>query len=317
MAYRILLAHYYRKCLANADAVIYAVGMFKFATQNLSFYFSMINREATRRGIPVMISAASVAEPDLSDERCHQLIACANEPSVAYITTRDGEEGVRLLKSDYVRREGIECAPVGDPGLWIPEVYSVSAPRTSGIIGVNLPRFGLYRDYNGTVSDERLMSFYVELLHELTTRKENWVLFCNGMDADRRFGEALLARGNFSSERMLPVARNAEELVRQISGFSVVFAARLHACIVSHALGIPVIGLLWDNKLKYFQETMGLNWNFLTHLELDPKTVAVRLGHLKNVAINPLRRDECKLQTAESIAHFLRIVQDSSSCRHT
>lgn len=117
---------YFKKMIANADMVILPVGMLKFATQDLSYFFDMITRECQRKGIPVMMSAMSIAKPDKSDWRYHQLVRAVNRECVKVITTRDGKDGLTLLRECYVKNPNIVTDYVGDPALWIPEVYRIA-----------------------------------------------------------------------------------------------------------------------------------------------------------------------------------------------
>ena len=79
----------------------------------------------------------------------------------------------------------------------------------------------------------------------------DWVLFSNGMAADQKFGTMLLrALGCSDRTKILPTANNSVDFLEQIRSFKLVFGARLHACITSYALDVPVVGLIWSEKLR-------------------------------------------------------------------
>ena len=181
---------YFKKMIANADMVILPVGMLKFATQDLSYFFDMITRECQRKGIPVMMSAMSIAKPDKSDWRYHQLVRAVNRECVKVITTRDGKDGLTLLRECYVKNPNIVTDYVGDPALWIPEVYRIAKEFSlGGVIGVNLIRKSIYADYGEQeFSQTQLLNLYKGIIGELEKREYEWELFCNGMPEDYAVG---------------------------------------------------------------------------------------------------------------------------------
>ena len=55
-------------------------------------------------------------------------------------------------------------------------------------------------------------------------------------------------------DHLLKPAESAEELVEQISQFKAIAAHRLHALIIATSLYIPVVPLVWSDKLVKFSE---------------------------------------------------------------
>lgn len=95
-----------------------------------------------------------------------------------------------------------------------------------------------------------------------------WVLFCNGMQLDYEVGKEIIQELHLPNEKLLPVPKSGRELVEMIAGFDAIFGARLHACITAVSLGVPVSGLLWDDKLDFFSRTMKIRQYFLEVKEL-------------------------------------------------
>ena len=305
IAYQVQYSRYFSSRIRQCDKVIYAIGMLKYSTQNLSYLFHLINRLANKYSKPVMMSAMSIEKKRGEDYRFSQLQDAVNYPMVKCITTRDGEDGLDRLKEFYLKSVKITDY-VGDPALWIPECYNVYKSDNCSKIGINLIRGGIFRDYKeDSFSEQELLSFYVELVRELEERGFEWVMFCNGLPEDYAMGKRLLKELCVSGDKLLPPPNSGVELAEIVGGFKAVFGARLHSCITSVALGVPVSGLLWDNKLRYFAQTMGISQFFSTASELTGKIVADRIEDAIRYDFDFSNRDYYKVKTLASIRHFL------------
>lgn len=298
------IKRYYFDEFKDLDGVITAVGMLKFKTQRFSHVFDCITKTAEYYGIPVMINAASIAKPDEDDWRFGQLVEAVNCSSVRCITTRDGKNGLIKLK-EYVRGNQITAA-VGDPGFWVPEVYGIKKRDTvEPVIGIGLIRKDIFKSYGNGTSEKDIVSFYKGLLAELDKRNINWRLFSNGIAADYNLGLELV--GNTPNEwRLIKNPENATELITTVAGFSSVFCARLHACIVSASLGLPVCGFIWEDKIKCFAENAGSNVRqcFLSEDELNPQKAAESIE--KAVPLEHAYIEKIKQQAREGISAFVK-----------
>lgn len=267
--YRVKYMTYFKDCIRRADKLILPVGMLKYSTQDFSYIFNMITQIATQYDKPVLMSAMSIAKPDTSDWRYYQLLRAVNRPCVKCITSRDGQSGVDRLNKYYIKRN-IKIDYVGDPALWIPECYNTKKNSIrKGIVGINVIRKDIYAAYgNEQFSDAQMINLYKDIIHELESRGGEWVLFCNGMQLDYEVGKEIIQELHLPNEKLLPVPKSGRELVEMIAGFDAIFGARLHACITAVSLGVPVSGLLWDDKLDFFSRTMKIRQYFLEVKEL-------------------------------------------------
>lgn len=305
LAWRMRNGRYFRSHLHGASAAVYAMGMIKFRNQGCSHLTTMVNRKATRLGIPVMMSAASVARADPSDLRCRQLRAALHEPSVRAISTRDGETGVERLRRDY----GLDLpdlSAVGDPALWIPECYGIGRdPSNCPVIGVNLARHRLFADYDGGASDGELIAFYGALGRELDRRGLDWVLFSNGMDQDERFGRDLLAAHGWPAGKLLPRAKDVRGFVRRVGSFKAVFGVRLHSCLTAWALGVPVAGVDWEDKIAYVAASLGASAHFIPARSLSASAAVDNLQRAMAEPIDRTRVDQLRAATRTALGRFL------------
>ncbi len=240
---------------------MYAVGMLKFSTQNFSSFFYILNKIANKYNIPVMINAVSIERGDVFDWRFRKLASSLHFKNVRVITIRDGEREALILKKDYISEFNIEnrirIGLVGDPALWVREVYQYyDKPRKKrlkegGILGICVIRLDIYNDYEGGVSRENLFDFYKRLLISLDSKGIEWELFCNGLREDYEVGVKLLNDLGYDN-KYVSFNVNPNDYIKIVNRYSVVCGSRLHSCIVSYALDVPCVGLVWDNKLRSF-----------------------------------------------------------------
>lgn len=308
LTYYVKLKKYYSDILKDVDRIILPIGMLKFASQDFSYAFDMINRIATKRNIPVLMSAMSIAKPDEEDPRYHQLVKAVNQPCVKAITSRDGIQGVERLKRHYVRRSDLFVDFVGDPALWTVNAFGYGnlGVTKNKKIGVNLIRPEIFSSYKEEVfTSDQVTQMYREIIDELEGRGYDWYFYDNGMDVDHQYGLKLLAKFNIPKDKLLPQPKNADEYLRMISEFRAVFGARLHACITAVSLGIPVCGMLWDNKLKFFSETMGISEFFSSVSELKGTIIVDKIE--KSITSNMDREniENYKQKTLNSIKKFI------------
>ncbi len=305
IAYRIQYYRYFRKVVKSVDRIIYPVGMLNYSVQHFSYVYYLINQLAEKFNKPVMMSAMSIEKPDDNDWRFFQIKKAVNFKSVKLITTRDGINGLKRLNEHYVERD-ILTKIVGDPALWSLDKYLIRKKTNSNIIGINLIRSNIFNDYKeGRVTPSDLTNFYINLISEIVNRGYDYELFCNGMDDDYEFGIKILNELNLPKQKLLPKFTKAEELLETISRYKAVFGARLHACIISVSLGVPVAGMLWDNKLEFFSESMGIRSFFSSSSELKAKVVADKLESSIKHPFDYTNLDYYKNETLKSIQYFI------------
>lgn len=306
-AFKIKMRGYFQEILKNTDKIIYAIGMLKYSTQDQSYTFELINNIAKQYKIPVMMSAMSIEKYNENDWRCRQLVRAVNNPIVKCITTRDTENELSILRDKYLHKDTqciTEC--VGDPALWTAEAYNVKSKNCkSDLIGIGLIRLGIYKDYGYGLNEKELFNLYINIIKELELRKKNWVLFCNGMSEDYEVGIKLLKELNLPKSKLLQRPTSPLDLINILQSFKCVMGARLHSCITSYALGIPVVGLVWDNKLRAFAKKIGWEKYFIEEKKLDAKVIVNMLEIVSNCKYDNKKKILLKNKTLNSIFQFI------------
>lgn len=302
---RCLTKRYYENRLRECDAIIFACGSYKYGTQKLWAYYSVVIEVAEKYGIPVMFDAMNIQDFNEKDWRCRCLKQYTNYSCVKCFTTRDGIYGLDKLRTCYLEQgTEIHSEAVGDPAFWIPECYGVARDKDAGKIGVNLIRTGVFADYGLTMTEEQLVDVYCQLIKRLEKEHIEWEFFTNGLQVDYEAGRKILQKCGMQ-EREIVVPQSAENLVELIAGYKGIIGARLHACICAYSLDIPMTGFIWDEKMLRFAQIAGLEQNFLKEEELTGDVLYTRLNEMLNKNYDQGTRNSWKQKTKESIHNFL------------
>ena len=309
--YKTSYKRYFEDRIKIADYIILPVGMLKYSTQDFGYLFHIVNKLATKHGKHVLMSAMSPQDANEMDWRYHQLVEAVNMPSVKMITTRDGQKGVDIIRKDYLRRD-IICDYVGDPALWIPECYDIEQKKNRGVIGkpyigINIIREGIFDDYNKSFTDEKMFQLYVQLIELVNAKGWKWAVYTNGMASDWVVLRKLQQHIGFSDEHIIPQYTSAKDYVTKIAEFDAVFGARLHACITSVAIGVPIVGFIWENKLKYFSDTMGIAQFFFAPQDMTAEKIVNKMEEAMRFDFDFENRDRYKQKTIESFKKFIEL----------
>ena len=262
---------------------------------------------ARKRNIPIMMNGVGIEGYSEKDIRCQRLKKAINQDCFKVITTRDD---IETLRDNYITNPSIKIARVGDPALWVPECYGLE-PNTEpdNVVGINVIRGKVYQAYGNQLSEFELLNFYKKLIQGVEDRGWNWVLFSNGMAADQKFGAMLLNALKIKErDKILPAAKNSVDFLKQIQSFRLVFGARLHACITSYALDVPVVGLIWSEKLRIFADVIGKKNAFFEEEDLDIEKILDEMEREMNSGYDKEVRDELRNLTKAYLDEFLELL---------
>lgn len=296
---------HYEECIKESDGLIFGCGSYKYSTQNLWMTYSLAVDIARKYGKPVMFHGMNIETFRKNDWRCCHLKKRTNYNVVKMITTRDGDAGVARLRKDYIVNPDTEVFGVGDFAFWLKECFP---PHTTGertdVVGVNLIRKGIIKDYGGNVTPDELLLVYVDLLKKLDEQNIEWELFTNGEEPDYTFGlEILHTIGR--EDKNIAVSGTAKGLIDLISGYKAVFGAKLHACIISYVTDTPFVGLCWEEKFWHFADTNNLMERFCDSRELSGDRLFQIFTDTVDKPFDLKRREMWKRKNLEAIQLFL------------
>lgn len=259
----------------NSDLVVFPGGGFiKYKAEKFPLEMGRITQRAEHYGIPVMYNAMGYEGFDAENQGSQTLKAMLENSSSRYITCRDFS---RELNDTYLKDAKLTSQRVADPAVWVSETYKVKRKENSDIIGLGVARGGLFEDHGVPVSKEDLLNIWANIVKEVEAQGFNYKLFTNGLKQDEEFLAELIAFMGKEEEKdkiSLPSAENAKELVEYISGFSALIACRMHANIIAFSLGIPSVAFVWNDKLRFFGESIGCKERYLEYTQLkDAKLI--------------------------------------------
>ncbi|MCW5730235.1 MAG: polysaccharide pyruvyl transferase family protein [Alphaproteobacteria bacterium] len=258
---------------------------------------------ASRAGIPTAFLGCGAAA-SFSPVGWRLLRRALAAPLTCHVSLRDREslENVRRGFGDAIR---VPLRLGADPAIFAAEVYGFRQRSDAQAIGLGIMAPRLLRRRAGEsapFTDETVLRFWVGLAGRLRDAGHRIELFCNGAPADRAF----LAR--VAGQLGLPVPappRTATELAWRIAGFRAIVAHRLHANILALSLGVPAVGLIWDDKLRQFGRLAGRERFFVEPAEQTPETVAARLTEALATPPDEAALAELRRQVREDIAAML------------
>lgn len=301
------LNSHFKKTLTGVDAIIFSGGGFiKFRTQGLNYLDEQILKIARKRQIPVMMNAVGVEGYDENDVRCKNLKKALNFENVRVITTRDD---VDTLAGHYVNRENLVTARVADPVLYLNAMLGNPTHKAKNVVGINLINPENFRSYGGRLDVNSVTNFYKNLIVELRKHGQAFELFSNGMAADMRFGEKLIEDLNLPKELLLPAPTTSKEFIELLRRYRIILASRMHAGISASAIGIPVVGMIWGEKIEMFSKIANVRKYYFDESELDAKNMAELLSGGK---VLPLREKDVQ-QLKESTKEYLYAFLDGLS----
>lgn len=265
-----------RDMVSAADLIIFdGGGVIKFKQEKWYYYVWQILEWAQERNIPTFFCGVGVEGYDEGDERCQMLKKALRYSCVKGISVRDD---IDTLKTCYLHGLDTPCFPVYDPAVHTGTAYNISKSRNSNIIGIGVIRHHIFDEYGyPQITREFQLEMWCSLIRELESRGYDWKLFSTGLKSDNETALEVLDAIGKSEERdryLVPRPTEGRELVESIAAFRGVVSCRMHANIIAYSLGIPSVGLVWNNKLSFWGKKIGYPERFLTADHFCAKDIA-------------------------------------------
>ena len=224
---------------------------------------------AEEYGKPMIFSAVGVDRYDEENEKCRRLEEVINRPNVLMITTRDNFDSLEKFK--YKENTQLEIGTVSDPAVFSRAVFRPYLAKEKGTkkkIGVFILRSAGFTDNQIDLPREKASELWMQVIQELERRGYEYELLTSGHCSDEAFLDHLICDCGVAPEKAIFNVNAPEKLVGKISEYDAVISCRLHPSIISFALGVPSVGINWNNKVKGFYHNIGYD-----NRVLYPKTI--------------------------------------------
>ena len=284
------------------DAVIFAGGgLIKFKGEDFEQYISEIIASAEEFDVPVFFNAVGVEGFDEENTACMALKKAINSPCVKGISVRDDTE---TLINSYIL-SNIRVRSVVDSAVWSDKTYRGIRPEKNRAVGIGIARELLFSDYGHTEIDgQYLISYWCVLIKQLEDMGYKWKIFTNGLNSDEEFAEKVLSEIGHGEKVAQPMS--SQELIESIASFDSIIAQRMHSCIIAYSLGIPAVGLVWNEKMRFWGDRIGCSHRFVVPEQLNvQKTMEAFDRSLNDNITKPDRA--LKRGVYKELRHFLRI----------
>lgn len=248
---------YYSDVLKNSDLVVFGGGgMLKYYSQ--AFWASdwCILNYCHKNNLPVYFNAVGIEGYDDNNFTSRLIKKMLRKTNIAGITTRDDIDSLNKFLPNNQNKV------VGDPALFSKELYGSAEKKD--IVGINTIRAGIFNVNGFDTNEDDVIDFYCAMIERLDKDNIKWQLFTNGIRADYKIAEAILKKMNIekTDKVLAPRPERITELIQTISRYSGVIAGRMHAIIIATSYGIPTVGQIWNEKIKWFSRHIGAESRF-------------------------------------------------------
>ncbi|MBW8011457.1 MAG: polysaccharide pyruvyl transferase family protein [Chloroflexi bacterium] len=240
---------------------------------NFPVKLNNLRRAANRFGVPVHFSACGVGEnwSPIAVWLFKRLLSQA-----VTISLRDNQSQKRLAELI----PGIACSVTFDPGMWAADVYGPNTtPQDEQVIGlgvIHLQDVNFYRPAKAALLETDLLDAWLGIISVFHNQGIKFEIFTNGNPDDYEFAHGLFRAVQTKLSIPCKLATRPTkpiDLARGISKYSGVIASRLHANIIAASYQIPSIGLVWDEKIRAFYNSIHRPRNVFPLIDFIPEKV--------------------------------------------
>lgn len=244
--------------ICSSDMIVFAGGgLFGINYMHYYDYMEEITRIADEHNVPVVLSSMGVNNMGATPENEHLLSEMLARKCFYAVSVRENPELFRR----YAKGCDYEIVQVCDPAVWSKYIYhshliKVNRPQGKSVVGINAVRGGLFGD-NGKpwkLADE--MNYMNDMRRLLEERGVDYAFYTNGSFLDNNSLLYFAMEFDIPKERII-IPQSTRELVETIYGFTLVAAIRMHSSIISYALDVPSINLVWNDKIPFFYKNIG------------------------------------------------------------
>lgn len=244
-----------RELISEADVVIFGgAPLFNYRYQVFYERTATTLEIAEEYGTPVIFSSIGVEGYDEGNEKCQRLKKTLNLSCVKQITTRDDYESLeKFIESDHVA-----IRKVSDPAVFAGSVFEkFKADKKRNRIGVFIIRANAFVDNKVKFSRDEAAHLWLDLIKNLEEQGFDYELLTSGHFGDEAFLDKLIKDYGVDAAKCVFNMNTPEKLIKKISSYDAVVSCRLHPSIISFALGVPSLGIVWNSKVNYFYDAIG------------------------------------------------------------
>lgn len=261
----------FSKSLCNVDYIVFVGGgIIKYKLEYFDLAIETVVNIAKKNHIPVIMNGVGIEGYDSKNKRCQRLKKILKDSSIIYFSTRDDIN--RLINEYFDGVPAIPCELVADPAVWTSECFNIQRNFESDTIGIGIARGGIFKDYGLDFSSDDMVEFYVDMAKAILDNGYKVELFTNGLEYDNIVLYKVMGKLiDFNVKKRIP--NSAKNLVEIIASYKAIITTRMHAGIIAYSLDIPALGLVWNDKIRFFWEQTGHMQNCIEIKNITPDRV--------------------------------------------
>lgn len=279
-----------RNLVANADIVIFGgAPLFNYQYQIFAERTALTVRVADEFATPVLFSAIGIEGYDEESPKCVELRNALALDCVKAISTRDDFEALEC----YTRNLSIPIAKVADPAVFSKQVFApFLAPERKDKVGIFIMRSNGFTD-NGIDFDRAASTkLWTDLAHNLDAQGIDYEFITSGHFGDEAFMDYLIRNHGVPPSKCVFAMNTPEKLVQAISSYKAIVSCRLHPSIIAYSLGVPSLGIVWNDKVRHFYESTNQADRLI---EPSPEAAFKIAQRLSDERLSPIVKDNAYL----------------------
>lgn len=276
------------KVISQSDVVVFGgAPVFNYLYQYMYERTAVTIEIAEKYNKPVIFSAVGVDGYDENNERCNRIKEKINSDMVVQVMTRDNIDALRK----YMVRGDIPIGKVSDPAVFSDSVFEnfIKEKNIKKKIGLFVFRSHGFEANKIAFSKEDAVDMWLSFAKELENRGYEYEFLTSGHFGDEAFMDHLVRNCGVGINKCVFNINTPEKLIEKISSYDGVISCRLHPSIISYSLGVPSLGILWNNKVKGFYESVGCADRVVYTDNLNINEVVDRLESAMN---NKIEKDK-------------------------
>ncbi len=263
------------KVISEADVVILGgAPMFNYLYQTFYERTAITIELAKKYGKPMIFSAIGVESYSEKSQKCQRLKQALNEDVVLQITTRDDFDYLQ----QYKENPNLVIGQVSDPAVYSAAVFEdfikeKTVQKKKKKIGLFILRANGFLDNKIDFDKEQAAQFWLSMMKKLDEEGLNYEVVTSGHFGDEAFVDYLVRNYGVPLNKCIFNINAPEDLFAAMSRYDGIISCRLHPSIISYSMGIPSVGLRWNNKVRKFYEGIGYPERVIDATELTADRV--------------------------------------------
>ena len=210
----------------------------------MDYFAAIINiivKRLAKKKVPIMFHACGMSI--LSTESVKLIQKALKCQNVKWISLRDSyDKFCQTFKTRAVVKE------TNDTALYS-SMYYVCSDKKHAEYGVGIMDLPEYYE-----AQKKIVQWFRD-------SKKTWKLFTNGTMSDKLVTQKLIKELSISEDHIAEYPVNPNEFIKTVTSFEKIVSFRMHTQIVAAAFGIPVYGMIWNEKVREVFRKIGFEDN--------------------------------------------------------